>query len=230
MQVTLDVSKLKNGVDILTKLTKSSKKGSDPRFSNIQLSFKKGFLYLYSSDGVSSGKFTYGEVSCEDGDFLIESSSFNNVVQFSHTNDLQFDFGAKSLVINDKGNPYRFNYLGDASSHLDILHQTIDDSVPCAFQIKHEDLKRIIQSLDSCMGKDSARPFLKGLYYDGNFVTADGNTCGYKDNHTVSNTKFLIPLYVLPHILSLEDKCDTYVYVKDPLLVVRNKIVEYPLG
>lgn len=192
MQFDLDTKYVAKCVNFVHKITNRNKKGADPLFTHMQVKIKQGELSFLATDKHYSVIVHYGGIGVqEDLSCMIEVDAIRAITSYASAATLHFDFGEKKVVIKEGKNKYNLKYFLEFTDHSHLFEQ-YDLTQPLPIKGTSEELNKAIKFLEPCIAQDVARSFLRGIYYDGNFVATDSINCGVYDFGETSDNPFFL--------------------------------------
>lgn len=192
MILELDTLSVAKCISYISKITSRAKKGADPLFTYMQLRIRNGMLSFIATDKQYSVLVNYGAVGAtEDLACMIEVEGVKAITNYATAATLKFDFQERKVIIHEGKNKYNLQFY---SPFVDFSYIFDTFKIDTVFPIKCAagELNKIFKFLEPCIAQDVARSFLRGVYYDGNFVATDSINCGVHPFSTEKTSPFFL--------------------------------------
>ena len=226
MKVTLNREKLKSCLHYTSMIIDGGRKGGvSPLYTQVQFDFIDNILVLSSYDSAYGLQIVYGEANHPNARFLVDSESISHLMTFSDEVDLEFDFKEASLVIKEGKSKYRFTYFKTEGADLSQIFSNCIDLKEPILTTTPEEFEKIAKFLEPAIANDAARPYLNGIQYDGNFVSASENVCGIVSAKPVQEKKIFLVSGGLDLIYSLPQGQEISIYDLGRLTAVKSGVI-----
>lgn len=151
--------------------TVGSTKSIQLHVADLQLLFEKKKLYLYTFDGNNFSETLFGDVDCLDFSCTVNFDLMNKTVLQSSEEEIKLSIENNSLILSDSESEYRMQ-VGHNFNNSNMF-RPLDTSFAKPLKLELSRMRSILAFVGACLPTPADLNHLKGVYFDGNFVTTD---------------------------------------------------------
>lgn len=224
MNIVLEKQRLVDCFKYLNKVAPRSKNSKTMAYKNVQFVFKNNELSFIAFDGEYFVIVKYGAVPCEDTRVLVEYDTTVKLINLVSSNDLKFSIDESKVKIIDNKNKYSLQIF--KGSDFYYLYEEISIPSDPVLTISSDDMCKAVGFVNPCIAADTTQAALRGVYFDGSFLTTDTSSVAYYPFEVPTDNPFFMAKDAANILANLPEKTDIKIYnIKNGIVVVTERAI-----